>query len=112
MVPMQAQTRKEATYELSLCGQMRTPHQVTRTESSGRRIRAMPSHDRLTIRKSVSNRNGNLVKPVMGQWSAAFMPLHRSAADDAWSDFAPSTLRELKRHKCRAPSITSKTSFH
>jgi len=48
----------------------------------------------------------------MGQWSAAFMPLHRSAANDAWSDLAPSTLRELKRHKCRAPWITSKTGFH
>ena len=30
------------------------------------------------------------------------MPLHCSAADDAWYDFAPSTLRELKRHKCRS----------
>jgi len=44
----------------------------------------------------------------MGQWCAAFMPLHRSAADNDWSNFGPSTLRELKRHKCRAPSIKSK----
>jgi len=43
---------------------------------------------------------------VMGQWSAAFMPLHRSVTNCALFDFTRATLRELKRHKCRAPSAS------
>ncbi len=41
----------------------------------------------------------------MSQWSAAFMPLQRSASDEALFNLKHVTLRALKRHKCRARAL-------